>query len=232
LHYGRLAKARDLIQLSVSADQREGLNASAAATQALATLWEAEYGELDLARRNTSAVLATSAGRNAKIAAALTWAELKGVSHAQTMVAELNQRFPDATLLNNIWLPTIRAKIALSRGDSAQAINLLEAAIPYDLSQTPPLPSFYAGYVRGKAYLQAQRADAAAQEFQTILNHKGLLGASPVAAVARLGLARARALGGNTAAARIAYQVFFALWKDADPDLPLLKQAKAEYAQL
>jgi eukaryotic-like serine/threonine-protein kinase len=88
------------------------------------------------------------------------------------------------------------------------------------------------GNVRGKAYLQAQRADAAAQEFQTILNHKGLLGASPVAAVTRLGLARARALGGNTAAARIAYQDFFALWKDADPGLPLLKQANAENAHL
>jgi len=231
-HYGRLAKTRDLVLLSVKADQGEGLSGSAAATQALAALWEAEYGELELARKSANAALAMSAGGKAKVAAALSLAEVKDVSRAETIAAELKQRFPDATLLNNVWLPTIRAKTALSRGDPAQAIKLLEVALPYDLSQTPPLPFLYFAYVRGKAYLQAQRAEAAAQEFQKILDHKGVTGASPVSSLARLGLARARAMSGDTSAARTAYQDFFALWKDADPDLPLLKQAKVEYAKL
>jgi len=231
-HYGRLAKTRGLVLLSVKTDQREGLNGSAAATQALAALWEAEYGETELARKNASAALAMSPGGNAKVAAALTLAEVKDVSRAEAIATELNQRFPDATLLNNVWLPTIRAKIALSRGDPAQAIKLLEAALPYDLSQTPPLPFLYSAYVRGKAYLRAQQGAAATQEFQKILDHKGVSGASPVLSLALLGLARARAMGGDPSAARTAYQDFFALWKDADPDLPLLKQAKAEYAKL
>jgi eukaryotic-like serine/threonine-protein kinase len=231
-HYGRLAKTRDLVLLSVKADQREGLNGNAAATQALAALWEAEYGELELARKSAIAALAMSPGAKAKVAAALSLAEVKDVSRAETIAAELKQRFPDATLLNNAWLPTIRAKTALSRGDPAQAIKLLEVALPYDLSQTPQLPFLYFAYVRGQAYLQAQQAEAAAQEFQKILYHKGVSGASPVSSLARLGLARARAMSGDTSAARTAYQDFFALWKDADPDIPILKEAKAEYAKL
>jgi len=232
LHDGKLAKARDLIQQSVSADRREGLNGSAASTQALAALWAAEYGDLESARKTLTAALATAPGMRAKVAAALTFAELKDTARAEALVSELKQQFPDATLLNAIWLPTTRAKLALRHNDPLQAIKLLESALPYDLSLTPPLPSFYPAYMRGNAFLQARQPDAAAREFQRILDHKGVAGETPVRALAYLGLARARAAAANKDAAKTAYQDFFALWKDADPDLPLLKQAKAEYSKL
>ncbi|PYX91486.1 MAG: hypothetical protein DMG71_20060 [Acidobacteria bacterium] len=232
LHDGKLAKARDLIQQSVSADRREGLNGSAASTQALAALWAAEYGDLESARKTLTAALATAPGMRAKVAAALTFAELKDTARAEALVSELKQQFPDATLLNAIWLPTTRAKLALRHNDPLQALKLLESALPYDLSLTPPLPSFYPAYMRGNAILQARQPDAAAREFQRILDHQGVAGETPVRALAHLGLARARAAAGSKDAARTAYQDLFAVWKDADPDLPLLKQAKAEYSKL
>jgi eukaryotic-like serine/threonine-protein kinase len=230
--YGRLAKMREFVVLSVKADQRTGLNASAAATQSLAALWEAEYGELEVARKDAMSSLAMTPGKNARIGAALGLAAAKDASRAETIVADLNHRFPEATLLNNVWVPTIRAKIALSRGNPSQALKLLEAALPYDLSQVPPLPFLYSAYVRGEAYLQARQAAGAVQEFQKVLGYKGISGVSPISPLARLGLARAQAMSGDTLAARTAYQDFFALWKDADPDIPILKEAKAEYPKL
>ena len=221
-----------MIQLSINADERDGFNENIANKRALSALCEAEYGELPLAREHAGASLSKSPGNSAKIAAALTWAELKEGQRAETLAADLKQRFSSATILNNLWLPTIKAKVALSRNDSSNAIKLLEAALPYDFANLPPLPNFYPAYVRGEAYLQAHQADAAAQGFQKILEHKGIAGISPISTLARLGLARARAMAGNKDAARTAYQDLFAIWKDADPDLPLLKQAKAEYAKL
>ena len=229
---GRLSKAREFIQLSNHANERDGFNENLADTQALAALWEAHYGELPQAREHANASLSKFAGNDAKVAAALAWAELKEPQRAETLAADLKQRFPDATILNNTWLPAIQARLALGRNDSSNAIRLLQAALPYDFSTDPPLPTLYASYARGEAYLQARQADAAAQEFQKILDHKGIAGISPVPTLARLGLARARAMAGNKDAARTAYQDLFAIWKDADPDLPLLKQAKAEYAKL
>jgi hypothetical protein len=231
-YYGKLARAHELWQLSMKADQREGLKATAAATQANASVWDADYGDLESARSHGSATLALLPGQAAKILTALSLAETKDASRSEAIAAELNREFPNATLLNNIWLPTIRAKIAISRGNPAQAIKLLEVTLPYDLSASPPLPFLYPAYVRGRAYLQAQQADAAAEEFQKILEHKGIAGASPVESLARVGLARARALNGDKAGARTAYQDFIALWKEADPDIPILKEAKAEYERL
>ncbi len=230
-YYGKLAKARDFFQHSSLADQRENLKNPAATAQASGALWEAEYGDLESAGKDVAAALAMAPGQAGKILIALSLA-IKDWSHAEAIAAELNHRFPDGTLLNNVWLPTIRAKIALSRGDAAQAIKLMELARPYDLAVTPPLPSLYPTYVRGEAYLRARQPDAAAQEFQKILDHRGIAGASPVESLARLGLAQSRAMSGNAAAAKTAYQDFLALWKDADPDIPILKQAKAEYEKL
>jgi serine/threonine protein kinase/Tfp pilus assembly protein PilF len=231
-YYGKLAKARGFVQRSITADQRENLKTSAAAAPALASIFEADYGDLESARKDAAEALAAAPGEVAKISAALSLAETNDVSRAEVIAAELNQRFPHSTLLNNIWLPAIRARIALSRGDPAQAIKLLQVTLPNDLAQNPSLPSLYPAYIRGQAYLRAQQPDAAAQEFQKILDHRGIVGNSPVAALAHLGLAHAYALAGDAAKARTAYQDFFALWKDADPDIPILKEAKAEYAKL
>jgi tetratricopeptide (TPR) repeat protein len=228
---GKLALARNFLQRSIAASLRDNLKENAAAWQATQSLWEAEYGESDSARQNAAAAAATP-DDDTQIIAAIAFAELKDATRAEKIAAQLNQQFPNGTLLNNVWLPVIRAKISLDRGDPAQAIKLLQSALLYDLSQDQPLPFLYAPCVRGKAYLQARQADPAIQEFQKVLDHKGLAGRSPVEVLAILGLARARAMSGNAAAAKTAYQDFLAIWKDADPNLPLLQQARTEYAKL
>jgi DNA-binding winged helix-turn-helix (wHTH) protein len=236
-YYGKLAKCREFFQRSLAADQRDNLKASAAVTQATAALLEAEYGNLDAGRKGATVALTMAApSEPAKILAALTFAELKDGTRAEQLASELGQRFPNATLLNNVWLPAIDAQIATSRDNPTQAIKLLQAALPYELGlewRVPP-PTFflYPVYLRGQAYLRAQQGGNAAQEFQKILDHRGITGNSPVVPLAHLGRARAYALSGDTAKAKAAYQDFFALWKDADPDIPILKQAKAEYAKL
>ena len=148
------------------------------------------------------------------------------------MLEELSQRFPKDALLSNVWLPSIRAQNEISKGNPAAAIKLLQVTIPYDLGGQPPLPFLYHVYVRGLAYLRARQTNAAATDFQKILDHRSLTGGSPLEPLAHLGLARARAMSGDAASARTAYQDLFAIWKDADPDIPILKQAKAEYAKL
>jgi serine/threonine protein kinase/tetratricopeptide (TPR) repeat protein len=228
---GKLAQARNFLQRSVAANLRDELKENAAAAQANESLWEAEYGDLESARENAAAALATP-DDDTQIIAAITLAELKDAAKAEKIAAQLNQHFPNATLLNNVWLPVIRAKISLGRNDPAQSLKLLQPALLYDLTQEPPLPSLYPACVRGQAYLQSRQADPAIQEFQKVLDHKGMAGHSPVEVMAILGLARARVMGGNTAAAKTAYQDLFAIWKDADPDIPILKEARAEYAKL
>jgi predicted Zn-dependent protease len=147
-------------------------------------------------------------------------------NRAQKLIEELAKDSPLDTLLNNLSIPVARAIIELQHNNPTQAITLLEAASPYDLANYGPM------LVRGKAYLQAREGEKAAAEYQKILDHRGIDPLNPVYALARLGLGRAYALQGQTAQARTAYQDFLAFWKDADPDIPVLKQAKEEYAKL
>ena len=219
-----------LFQRSVAADLRDNLNAGATSTQATAALWEAEYGNLESARRAATIALGMAPGESAKILAALALAEVKDGARAEAIARELSQRLPKATMLNNVWLPTIRAQIEISRRNPVEAIELLQAALPYDLVQDPPRPFVYPVYARGQAYLRAQQASAVVAEFQKILDHRSLTGGFPLEPLSHLGLARA--MSGDNAGARTAYQDFFALWKDADPEIPILKEAKAEYANL
>jgi eukaryotic-like serine/threonine-protein kinase len=230
--YGKLARARELFKSSVAADQRDNLKANATSTQGAASLWEADYGNFESARQAAAATLAGASSQTAKILAALALAELKDISHAEAIGRELSQQFPADTMLNTVWLPSIRAQIEISRGNPEQAIKILQAVQPYDLMQQPPRPSAYPIYVRGQAHLRAQEGSAAAAEFQKILDHRGLAGILPLKPLAYLGIARARTMSGDAAGARTAYQDFLALWKDADPDIPILKEAKAEYAKL
>jgi eukaryotic-like serine/threonine-protein kinase len=230
--YGKLSKCRELVQRALAADRRDNLKASAAATQAAAALWETEYGNLDAGRKGATVALSMAPGEPAKILAALTFAELKDGPRAEALAIELSRRLPDATLLNNVWLPAIRAQIATSRDNPAQAIKLLQAALPYELGQVPPAPSLYPVYARGQAYLRAKQAGEAAQEFQKILDHRGIVLNSPLGALAHLWLARAYILQKDQQKARTKYQDFFSLLKDADPDIPILNQAKAEYEKL
>jgi tetratricopeptide (TPR) repeat protein len=144
----------------------------------------------------------------------------------------LEKSYATNALLRLYSLPTINAAIELNKGNSSQAVVYLEAAAPYELSVAGYINYLYPAYVRGRAYLLARNGTAAAAEFQKVLDHRGIVRNFVTAALAHLQLGRAYAMAGNTAKAKSAYQDFFALWKEADPDIPILKQAKAEYAKL
>jgi len=147
-----------------------------------------------------------------------------------------NWSYPTNTILKLYWLPTINAAIELSRGNSSQALVYLEAAAPYELGSPPPLQegTLYPAYLRGQAYLLAHNGTAAAAEFQKLVDHRGIVLNFVTGSLAHLQIGRAYAIAGDPAKAKAAYQDFFSLWKDADPDpdIPILKEAKAEYAKL
>jgi eukaryotic-like serine/threonine-protein kinase len=164
----------------------------------------------------------------------LSLARVGDTARAKTIVEELGRNHPSDTVLKVYWLPTIKAAIELSANTPAQVVVFLEASVPYELAQPPQfqLGTMYPVYIRGQAQLMAHNGAAAAAEFQKFLAHRGITINFPLGALAHLGLARAYALSGDTAKAKAAYQDFFALWKDADLDIPILKQAKAEYSKL
>jgi len=167
--------------------------------------------------------------------AALALAFGGDTARAEALAEDLAKRFPEDTLVQFNYLPTIRAQLALVRMDHSKAIEVLQAASPYELG-TPSgnaySPGLYPVYVRGKAYLAMHQGGEAAAEFRKILDNRGIALNEPIGALARVGLARAYVLQNDTAKAKAAYQDFLTLWKDADPDIPILKQAKAEYAKL
>ncbi|PYX67725.1 MAG: hypothetical protein DMG72_24745 [Acidobacteria bacterium] len=198
-----------------------------------AALREAEFGNAAPAKQGVAAALALAPGRDVKVLAALTLARVGDTGRAKAMVEELEKSDSSNTVLKIYWLPTLKAAIELNKGNSSQALVFLEAAAPYELGGPPPtqLGTFYPAYLRGQAYLLAHNGSATA-EFQKLLDHRGIVLNFPLGALAHLGLARAYALSGDTAKSRTAYQDFLTLWKDADPDIPILKEAKAEYAKL
>ena len=233
-YYGRLTKARDFSRRAVDSAVRSDSKETAALWQVNAALREAEFGNASQAKQGVAAALALAPGRDVKVLAAMALARVGDQAHAKSSVEELEKSNPLNTVLKVYWLPTIRAAIALNTGNSAQSLVSLEAATPYDLGGPPPMQSgtLYPAYVRGQAYLAARNGPAATTEFQKLLDHPGVVLNFPLGALARLGLARAYSLSGDIAKARTAYQDFFALWKNADPDIPILKKAKAEYAKL
>ena len=203
-----------------------------------AALWEALFGNAHAARERAVAVLELSTDRDVEYGAAFALALSGDSSRAQTLANDLEKRFPEDTAVRFSYVPAIRALLALHDGEPSKAIQLLRAALPYDLG-TPPCsapPGFfgmlYPVYVRGEAYLAAHQGAEAAAEFQKILDHRGIVINDPIGALARLQLGRALTLSGDKAKAAAAYQDFLTLWKDADPDIPILKQAQGEYARL
>jgi eukaryotic-like serine/threonine-protein kinase len=165
---------------------------------------------------------------------ALAYVRAGNVLQAQQLVEKLNKEFPTNTLVQVYWLPVIRAGIELDRKDSSQAIELLQTPMSYELAEPTPLQlgPMYPAYLRGEAYRQEHRGKEAASEFQKILDHRGVVLNFPLGALAHLGLARAYALEGEVLKSGAAYRELFTLWKDADPEIPILKQAKTEYAKL
>jgi DNA-binding winged helix-turn-helix (wHTH) protein/Flp pilus assembly protein TadD len=230
---GHLTKARELSRQAVESARRADEEEPAASWEANAALREALFGNAVAARQSAAAALAARS-RDAEAQAALAYAFASDPAHAQSLADDLNNRFAQDTVVQMVWLPTIRAQIEAGRKHPDKSIELLEATTPYELGMLSASASdscLYPVYVRAQAYLSEQQSGAAA-EFQKILDHRGLLWNCATGALAHLGLARAYALEGETANARAAYQDFLTLWKDADPDIPILKQATAEYAKL
>jgi len=167
-----------------------------------------------------------------KAMAALALARTGDTSGAEKLAAELDKTLPLDTLVQRYWLPTIRAAVAVEHKDPNWAVELLKDMNSIELGYPNGLVYLAPVYLRGEAYLALGDGQRAATEFQKFIDHRGLVSNFPWGALARLGLARAYVLQGDTAKARAAYQDFLTLWKDADPDIPILKQAKAEYAKL
>ncbi len=224
---GQHRKAREFWAQLVEFNQRRKRKEAAAGSASRGAVMDALYGDCNLAQRDAAGALAIARAYDSLRQAALALALCGEPRQAQALADELARKSSSDTLANVIWLPVIRAAIALRRSDYAQAIELLQPTRRYDLAD-----QFYAHYLRGLAYLGNRSGAEAAAEFQFIVNHKGIDPFSLPRSLAQLGLARAYALQGDKAKARKAYDDFFALWKDADADLPLLKEAKAEYAKL
>ncbi len=233
-YYGRLPAARDFARRAVDSAVRADSKETAALWQSDGALREAEFGNTAQARQGATAALALAPGRDVKVLAALALARSGEIPHANALANELEKTYPTNTTLKLYWFPIVRAAIALGSQKPADAVVALEAVAPYELGSPPPFQvgTMYAPYIRGEAYLAKHDGAAAAREFQKLLDHRGLVVNYPLASLAHLGLARAYAMSGDTAKAHAAYQDFLALWKDADPDIPILKEAKSEYAKL
>ena len=260
--YGKLRNAHELTGRAMDSARRNDAKESAAAYQAAAALREVEAGNREQARAEAHAALKLAPNHDVRAIAALALARAGDTAGAEKLAAELDKTFPLDTLVRKYWLPTIRAGIALEGKDPNRAIELLKVASTIELGLiTPDLSIFLCPvYLRGDAYLVLHDGNRAAAEFQKFIDHRGVVVNFPWGALARLGLARAYALETGVGAglpvaavydrrkedgahraplqqdalakARAAYQDFLTLWKDADPDVPILKEAKAEYAKL
>ncbi len=229
---GRLLMARELCDRAVASAQRAGDKQDAADFQVALALAEGLLGNSDEARRRAAAALPLSRGREAQYKLALAMSLEGDAAHAQALADDLDKRFPEGTLVQSVWVPTIRAQLALARKDSGKAIELLGPVAPYELAGRDGPYGLLAVAVRGNAYLMARKGSEAAAEFQKILDHPGIVESNPIGALAHLQIGRAYAMQGDTAKAKAAYQDFLTLWKDADADVPVLIAAKAEYAKL
>jgi eukaryotic-like serine/threonine-protein kinase len=243
---GHLGKARELIKRAVDSAVRADNKESGAVFLANAAVQQAAYGNPSEAGRTAAGALKlapTSQGVESETA--LAFAMAGDTARAESLAQDLGKRFPLHTQMQSLWLPAIQAQLALNRKNPASALSALQAASTIELGQIQfviNISCLYPTYVRGEAYLAAGQGNAAAAEFQKILDHSGIVWNCWTGALAHLGVARANALqsrtsqGADADAARVsalaAYKDFLTLWKDADPDIPILKQAKAEYAKL
>jgi hypothetical protein len=230
-YYGRNMRARDYSRRAADAAVRADAKETAALWRAAAGLREAEFGDPAAARQNVDAALALSSGRDVKLLAALALARAGDIANAKRLSEELKTTASENTMLKFYSLPTIDAAIEISKKNPAQAVLDLEATMPYELGGTLTFPLLYPAWVLGQAYLAAHNGAAAAVEFKKLIDHPGIVLNQPIASLAHLQLGRAYAQAGDAARAKAAYQDFFILWKDADPDTSILIAAKAEYAK-
>ena len=232
--HGQFGQARELTRRAADSARRAQEKETAAEYEGHNSVREGLVGLMDFAKEDAQSALATIKGKHGEGFSAIAFALAGDVANANRAIDDLTKRFPQNTVVQTRYLPMARSALALNSGNAHPAIEALSPAAPYELGHTNEDFTFalYPIYFRGQAYLAAKNGAGAAVEFQKILNHASIVGNEPIGALAHLGLARAYSLSGNTAKAKTAYQDFFTLWKDADSDIPLLIQAKAEYAKL
>ncbi len=232
--HGQFRQARELTRRAADSARRAQENETAAEYEGHNALREAIVGLSDFAKADAQTALSAIKGKHGEGFSAIAFALAGDVADANHAIDDLTKRFPQNTVVQTRYLPMARSALAVNSGNAQAALDALSAAAPYELGHTNEdfTCALYPIYFRGRAYLAAKNAAAAAGEFQKILDHSGVVGNQPIGALAHLGLGRAYSLSGNTVKAKTAYQDFFALWKTADPDVPFLKEAKAEYAKL
>jgi eukaryotic-like serine/threonine-protein kinase len=234
-YYGRLRNARELTRQAVGSAKRNAGTDTAALWQVNEALREAEFGNTTFARKAAADALSLSSKSDIELLVALALARSGDTVQSSALADKVAAEFDRDTLIQAYWLPAIRATIAIDRGDPQKAIEQLSMASEYELGEPVQWPShgtLYPVYVRGEAYLRAGDAGQAATEFQKIIDHRGVVANFPLGVLARLQLGRAYELGGDVEKAREAYAAFLVVWLHADSDIPILKQAKAEYAKL
>ena len=233
--YGRRTKARELSRRAVESALQDHRNEAAALWQLNSALREAEFGDPQEARKQVKASLDMSQSRDVQLLVELILARTGETNRSGEPLDAVARRFPTNTAINKYWVPAARASLALQR-DEVQAIEILRVTVPYELAYLDPTLGtgifLYPAFIRGEAYLRANKGPEAAAEFQKYLQYRGAAVNCPLAALARLQLGRSYVLMHDLEKARTAYRDFLALWKEADSDIPVLKQAKAEFEKL
>lgn len=236
-HAGRLRRAKALSQEAVESAQRSGHTERAAIYRAGSAAWESLVGNVSEARRNAAAAIKLSDARDVEYGAAFALSLTHDDARAEALANDLNKRFPQDTLVRFTYLPALNALASLHRRRPAEGLSVLQTNLPFDFAD--PGTNFfgffgglYPAYLRGQCLLSLGKPDEAALEFQKIVDHPGIVFADPIGALAHLEIGRASALSQDRVRAKAAYQKFFTLWRDADPDIPVFKQAKAEWARL
>jgi len=231
-YHGRFRESHRLTQQAVDSSKKSGNMSDATFFQNNEALREAEAGRFAESLHLLSETRGRADNRNTRSLASLVSARANDLTEAQKRADALEQAYPHGIWILHYSLPTIRAAVKVRQGDPAAAIELLRPATEYEMAQDLPFDNLYPAYIRGLAYLQMKDGSLAAPEFQKLIDHPGIVGDFVTGAIAHLQLGRAQAMAGDYAAARKAYEEFLTLWRDADPDLPVYKEAKAEYAAL
>ena len=235
---GRLQAARRSSSQAVDLALQEGLREVAASYQAARAVWEGVYGNSTEGKRNAITALDLSKGRDVEYAAGLALAFSGDTVRSEALASDLEKRFPEDTFVKFHYVPVLRALAMLGRGKATESIERLQIALRYELAVNGLnfnhyyLGGLHSAYVRGEALMALHRYSEAAAEFQKILDHRGIVGLDPIGALVHWRLGRLYTLTGETTKAKSAYQAFLTLWKEADPDIAVFKQAKAEYARL
>jgi len=234
---GRMGQARIMWERAIALAQQAGTLETAALYETAQAVCEAHFGNAAAAKKRARAALEMARNRDVEYAAAFALALSGDLSESQRLAADLEKQFPEDTPVQFEYLPTLHALSELAYRAPLDAVERLQRAVPYDLAMPgtafhAKFGGLYPAYVRGEAYLAAGRGQEAAAEFQKVLHHRGIVLDDPIGALAHLQLGRAYVVSGDITRAKIAYQDFLTLWKDADADLPVLKEARVEWAKL